>query len=387
MKKLLSFVSLFSLVIGSLGIGVLHSSAQPLNYATANATVSFSGSGRTLTIVAGSTADTLVIGNTNMTVTVTTGQTFTVRDLGTTGGNFRKIDVSDGATTACAAGSIGSEVIISIGTGTRTVTITPSDSIISCTTAVAVGGGGGGGGGGGAATTTTTTTTTQTAEQQKQAEDAAKKAAAEKKAAEEKAAQEKAAEATLQPLTMKAVDMPVTDSKKVAEVASSVKAGDLGIFSVDVTNLTVKKTGEANKEIPGEKLTVEKQIKATLEKDALDDTARKALNDVNNAVSLGNLKAIPISATVESFSVTDNTSGKSVSVSRVSQTVKAKETLQNLKIFLSVPKDVAKSAIELNFFGLKPKVIQDDPIIEWTIAELKTGEQVELAYQVSKKIE
>lgn len=379
MKKIISLVSLFSLMLGTIGVGALPASAQPLNYATANATVSFAGSGRTLTILAGSTADSLLIGQTNMTVSVSSGQTFTVRDTGTTNSSFRRIDVSDGTTTGCASGNVGSEVIISIGTGTRTVVITPTDTSISCNAvAVAAGGGGGGGGGG--------TTTTPTAEQQKAAEDAAK-AATEKKAAEEQVAQEKTAEATLQPVAIKTVDVPVTDTKKVEEVAVSVKAADLGVSSVQTSNLEVKKTGEATKETTGEKPTLEKQIKAALEKDARDDAAKKTLTDTQSAVSFGSLKAIPVSTTVQSFSVTDKTSGKSVNVSTVSQTVKAKETLQNVKILITVPKDVAKSATELSFPGLKPKVIQDDPIIEWTIAELKAGEQAELAYQVNKKIE
>ncbi|MBI4252894.1 hypothetical protein HY623_01785 [Candidatus Uhrbacteria bacterium] len=383
MKKIISTVLLFSLIFGTIGVGALPASAQPLNYATVDATVSFSGSGRTLTIRAGSTADSLLIGTTNMTVSISSGQTFTVRDTGTTNSTFRKIDVSDGTTTGCASGNVGSEVIISIGTGTRTVIITPTDISVSCN-AVAVAAGGGGGGG--TTTTTTTTTTEQTAEQ-KAAADVAAKAAADKKATDEKVAQEKTAEATLQPVTVKTVDVAVTDTKQVQDVATGVTAADLGVGTVTASNLTVKKTGEATKEIAGEKPTIDKQIKAALEKDARDDTAKKALTDVRSAVSLGSLKALPTSTKVESFTVSDKTSGKSVSVSKVSQSVQAKETLQNVKILVTIPKDVAKSASELTFPGLKPTIIQDDPIVEWTIAELKAGEQAELSYQVNKKIE
>lgn len=154
MKKLLSLVSLVSLIFGSFGLGMQTASAQPLNFPS-DTTISFTGSGRTLIVKAGSTAQSLVVNTSNMVVVLEQANTFQVWDTGTdtASGRFRKITASDLTPSACAAGNAASQMTTSSPSGTKTVTITPSDELFSCTVAAAPVSGGG------TVSTTTTTTT------------------------------------------------------------------------------------------------------------------------------------------------------------------------------------------------------------------------------------
>ena len=107
----------------------------------------------TLTILSGSNADTLIVNPSSFSVTVATGETFTVRST-----TLAKLNNDGSINPSCS--SSYSEIIIN---GSKTVEVTPDGSgTCTGTTPVSVattssGGGGGGGGGGGVPTTPTPT--------------------------------------------------------------------------------------------------------------------------------------------------------------------------------------------------------------------------------------
>lgn len=94
---------------------------------------------QTLTIVAGSSADSVATGSTTVIVSITSPDTLTIRSA-------NKFELNNNASIAYTCGSSFSELVVS---GTRTVVITPSMTVCGSSSGGGSSGGGGGGGGGG----------------------------------------------------------------------------------------------------------------------------------------------------------------------------------------------------------------------------------------------
>lgn len=54
----------------------------------------------------------------------------------------------------------------------------------------------------------------------------------------------------------------------------------------------------------------------------------------------------------------------------------------NVSIIETIPKEVAESATQLQFYPMVARIIEDDPVVEWIIPELKPGEEIKLNYVV-----
>lgn len=166
MRKTLSRITAIATIVSSLSMGSLVY-AQPISF-LADVTIKFTGlSNRLLVIKAGSDAFTYTVNPTNLVLTLAQAKTFTIVDQGRApGGERREISVSDGTGTGCV--DEGSRLVLIAPGGNRTVTIAPTDIVISCGApqgAAAVLGassGGGGGSGGGSASPAPAPTPTPT---------------------------------------------------------------------------------------------------------------------------------------------------------------------------------------------------------------------------------
>ncbi len=135
----------------ALGVGLLWSSSaqavSTINY-TADANVTMATQGITLSILAGSGANSVIVTANTLTVTVPAGSTFVVRNT-----DKRTLSNDQSIATNCTANY--SELSFGAPSGTVTVVITPASSG-TCTVTPPSGGGGGGGGGGPTVTSTAT---------------------------------------------------------------------------------------------------------------------------------------------------------------------------------------------------------------------------------------
>ncbi|MEK7603685.1 MAG: SH3 domain-containing protein [Patescibacteria group bacterium] len=140
-------LALSVLVAGFLTVGVYQAKAVGDAYFPQDTTVALDVGN--FIIVGGSDADTVTASNTQITVTISTGQLLTIDS------SDRRILSNDiGFSYSCSSDK--SSIVINTTTTTKTVVITPSSSNCGST------GGGSGGGGGGGTTTTSTTTPTPT---------------------------------------------------------------------------------------------------------------------------------------------------------------------------------------------------------------------------------
>lgn len=140
---------LIILVVGLYAVGINYANAVGDAYFPQATTVALDVGN--LTIVAGSDADTVVTTSTTITITISTGQTFTLES------SDRKLLENDSASSYTYECLSDKSTIKLTSTTTRTVIITPSAT--ACGTP---GNSGGGGGGGGGTTTSTTATPTPT---------------------------------------------------------------------------------------------------------------------------------------------------------------------------------------------------------------------------------
>lgn len=144
-----SFLSLFIavLIVGLYAVGINQAQATGAASFTEDTTVALDVGN--LTIKSGSDADSVTTSNTQITVDISSGQSFILES------SSRQILVTDSGYTAECLSDKSTITITS--TTTKTVIITPS-----ATTCGTSSGGGGGGGGGGTTTSTTTSSTTST---------------------------------------------------------------------------------------------------------------------------------------------------------------------------------------------------------------------------------
>lgn len=137
------------------------------------------------------------------------------------------------------------------------------------------------------------------------------------------------------------------------------------------------------------KFTVEElkeEIERTLKEDVVDVAAKESLEELKAALESTEAKEVVVEKKLDVYKATNPDNGVSVYRSIVSLSFKADKPMKDVKIVESIPKDVAADVSELEFPGAKPRVLQADPIVEWTFDEVKAGEEKDLSYVVKKEL-
>lgn len=176
-------------------------------------------------------------------------------------------------------------------------------------------------------------------------------------------------------------EIVITDVKTIEEITTVIKPEDLGVSEINIENLEVKQTGKVEVSTKADLNTVEKVLTTAT------GEAKQILGEVKTAVSAGAAITIPVTSKVEVFEVKEKTTGKSVFTSKVTVTFTADRDLKNVDIVEVIPKNIATSVDEIKFLGAQPKILQADPVVQWSFVEVKQGETKDLSYQISKKIE
>lgn len=148
----------------------------------------------------------------------------------------------------------------------------------------------------------------------------------------------------------------------------------------------VEKKDEIVEEV---KFTVEElkeEIERTLKEDVVDVAAKESLEELKAALESTEAKEVVVEKKLDVYKATNPDNGVSVYRSIVSLSFKADKPMKDVKIVESIPKDVAADVSELEFPGAKPRVLQADPIVEWTFDEVKAGEEKDLSYVVKKEL-
>ena len=177
-----------------------------------------------------------------------------------------------------------------------------------------------------------------------------------------------------------------TPSQDVVDsIIESIDADDLGIFgdvSTDDLEVTVEQT------ITEIVTVVSDEVQSILDDVVVDELARIAIEEIVALIANQDATEVQVEQRVEVFRVTDPNSGNEVYRTRISLTITAEEDAEEITIVQVIPKDVARTVSELVFpNGMVPRVLQDDPIIEWVFEDVKAGQELDMSYIVSKKVE
>lgn len=115
--------------------------------------------------------------------------------------------------------------------------------------------------------------------------------------------------------------------------------------------------------------------------------AINAIQAVETSIQNNQVESMSFTKTIEVFRATNTITGAEVYSSRITIKVEGGALgKENVNIIEVIPKKVAASIDDIIFPGLKPKILQKDPVIQWLIEKLKAGETKELSYIVKKKL-
>lgn len=172
----------------------------------------------------------------------------------------------------------------------------------------------------------------------------------------------------------------ITDTAVINDLFSSLKPSDLGVASLDTSKVDVVRTGTASAISVFTDSTVNSALSA-----ASEETAKQAINEIKTSITSGSSEPIQVSAKLEIFNITSKETNKTSVVSKVTLTIKADKDMKNLNLIEVIPKDVAKNVSEVAF-KVQPKILQSDPIVQWTFDLLQKGDTKDLSYTVNKKL-
>ncbi|MBI2971260.1 MAG: hypothetical protein HYY37_02460 [Candidatus Aenigmarchaeota archaeon] len=228
----------------------------------------------------------------------------------------------------------------------------------ACTNGCVESSGGGGGSSGSASTVSATTTTTVPAT---------------------------TTTTTLPPVQNLGTPVEVTEQATVTEVVMVVPPESLGLTEVNAGTVKVEKVAEASVVTSVVTERVEQTVDQALAT-AVTETAKEALQEIKQNMQSSSSQPVLVSKSVEVFLVTAKDTGKSTTVTKVTLSFSSPVDATNIKVVEVIPKSVAASANDLVFLGLKPVILQADPIVQWSFDEVKKGESKDMSYTVKKNL-
>jgi hypothetical protein len=173
---------------------------------------------------------------------------------------------------------------------------------------------------------------------------------------------------------------PIPDTVLINELLKIIDPSDLGLTSLSADDVEVTRIGTTVTET-----VTSADIEAALAA-ATSEDAKAKLNAVKALLDAGDVDEIAVTKTLDVYKVSAKDTGKEVYVSRVTISYAADSAKKNVNIIEVIPKTVVVSADELEFVGLVPTILQQDPIVQWELAGVDKGETVELKYLVKKQL-
>jgi len=168
----------------------------------------------------------------------------------------------------------------------------------------------------------------------------------------------------------------ITDLTKVTDIIASLPEG--------WTNVDVYQIGSPISETVKETLAtvVESALKYATQTESIS-----ALQDIQNKINSGEISQLSIIKTLSVYKVTNKDSGQSIYRTKITVTFTAPNDLKNVKIIETIPHAVVDSIAGIDFLGIKPEILQTDPIFQWSFDSVKKSETKSIDYIIKKKID
>ena len=122
------------------------------------------------------------------------------------------------------------------------------------------------------------------------------------------------------------------------------------------------------------------------EKFIVDKKAKDTMGSLRENTRRAQIATIPTTNHLTTYTVINKDTGETVNRSAISVAFSAEYNMSNTSIIQIIPKNIALSASELKFIGKQPTILQDDPIVEWTVDNMRKGDSKEFTYIVKRKV-
>ena len=117
-------------------------------------------------------------------------------------------------------------------------------------------------------------------------------------------------------------------------------------------------------------------------------SAQDAINSMVNDLEEGNLEALSVEHQAEVFRITTIYSNTDAYTYRTRVIIKitASKDVSDVRVLELIPKGFASSASSLVFTSDVPEILEDDPLLQWSIPSMSNGETRSLTYYIKEKI-
>ncbi len=168
----------------------------------------------------------------------------------------------------------------------------------------------------------------------------------------------------------------ITDLTTVSDVIGSLPEG--------WTNIDVYQVGTPTTETITEALT---DLLTAALTHATKTEAIGVLQNVQNKLEAKEVNQISATKTLDVYKITNKDTGEIVYRTKQTITFTAPTNLKYVKIIETIPHAVVASVDELHFPGIKPEVLQKDPVLQWIFEAVKKDETKSVEYIVKKKLD
>ncbi len=172
----------------------------------------------------------------------------------------------------------------------------------------------------------------------------------------------------------------VTNPTIISEIISGITPADLGLTTMTASDVTVKQIG-STAETTVQTTTTIADLAIQM---ATDDTAKAAIEAIKGQVAADNDVDVKVGLTV--YKVESPSTGQSIYVSKVTLSFTAANDMKNVDIVQVIPKSMASSIAEVTFLSGTPSVLQSDPIVRWSFAEVGSGDTKDMSYTIKKQL-
>ena len=179
------------------------------------------------------------------------------------------------------------------------------------------------------------------------------------------------------------VDVPLTDSGLIAELLTAISPQTLGIQDLSPDAVNVKQIGTASLSTTTEEMIASLDSALAV---ASDPQAKNALTELKNNILAATEQPVRVDTLLEVFEIKSKLTGRMTKVSKITLTFTVNEDKKAVNIIEIIPKSVAQSANEITFIQAQPSILQNDPIVEWKLWNVKAGDKTSLFYMVNKDL-
>ena len=171
-----------------------------------------------------------------------------------------------------------------------------------------------------------------------------------------------------------AATTPVTDQATINRITATIPP--------DWTNVRIDQVGEPESVTTTPAAAAVESVLAKVTSPESIAALQSVLNQLQSKEAVG----VTVTKTLTVFKVQNKETGEELYRSQITIVLTAPDDMEDIKIIEVVLKDVAASSDDLIFPGIKPRILQKDPVLEFAAASLRKGETITFDYIVKKQL-